>query len=257
VIAPALIWGAVAAALMLFEAGLSWKLGRPLYGLRDTEVSLGLALGWAAGSFASTFLTAGLVAFGYAHRVADFGAGPGGPMLALLAADGLYYAWHRVSHHVGWLWATHLAHHTAPRLNILASVRQGWTDLFSGTWAFWAPLGLLGFDPGQVGTYFIVLLIWEACTHNEWTPRLGPLEWLLVTPSNHRVHHSLEPAHWNRNYGGVLIIWDRLFGTYTAEGPKPISRFGLDGVPAEAGVLEIVTRGWRELFAGAVARLRT
>jgi sterol desaturase/sphingolipid hydroxylase (fatty acid hydroxylase superfamily) len=237
---------ALVAALILAEAIGGRLFGRPLYGLRDTEVSLGLVAGWALGAVATAGLSAAAIGFCFQHRLATASATWIGFAAAIVAADLVYYLWHRASHRVGWLWATHMAHHTAPRMNVLASVRQGWTDIVSGTWLVWAPLGFLGLSPAMVATYFVVLFLWEAATHNEWVPRLGPLEWVFVTPSNHRIHHSLQAAHWNRNYGGVLILWDRMFGTYVAEGPEPVRAFGLAGIDDGAGPVGIVLRGWRE-----------
>ena len=78
--------------------------------------------------------------------------------------------------------------------------------------------------------------------------RLGPLEWFVATPSNHRVHHSLQTEHFDRNFGGVLIIWDRLFGTYVAEGARPLQHFGLAEIRPDAGPWEIVTHGWLRLL---------
>jgi sterol desaturase/sphingolipid hydroxylase (fatty acid hydroxylase superfamily) len=134
-------------------------------------------------------------------------------------------------------------------LNILASARQGWTDVVSGTWLFWACMGFAGFTPVQIGIYFALLLLWQAGVHVEWAPKLGPLEWLLVTPSHHRVHHSLERAHIDRNFGGVLIVWDRLFGTFAPEGPAILHGFGLEGFDADAASpVGIATREWRRML---------
>lgn len=252
----AYLWLAIGGGLMLLEALISWRLGRAVYGVRDTEVSLGLAIGWAVGGVATTALTGLVVGFAHQHAFAGLGEGWLALPLLLLLADLLYYLWHRFSHRWAWLWATHLVHHTAPRMNMLTAFRQGWTDVLSGVWLVWAPLGLLGFSPEQVLIYLNLLLVWSVLMHSEWVPRLGPLDLILATPANHRVHHSLEPAHFDRNFGGVLIIWDRLFGTYVAEGPRPLRRFGLAEIRADAGPWEIVSHGWLRLLAPGSARLR-
>jgi len=237
--------------LVCIEALADWRLTRKLYEWRDTEVSLGLAAGWAVSGVAGAALSALAIGFGYSHRILDLGSLPGGPVLAILMADLIYYVWHRLNHYVPWFWASHFPHHTAKRLNVLTSVRQGWTDVLSLTWLSWAPLGFLGFSPLQVGVYFSLLLIWEACVHSEWAPRLGPLEWVLVTPSHHRVHHSLESAHINRNFGGLLIAWDRLFGTFAAEGPAIVHRFGVTGYDSDAAnPVGVAFHEWRRLLGG-------
>jgi sterol desaturase/sphingolipid hydroxylase (fatty acid hydroxylase superfamily) len=246
-------WIGAAIIAIAAEAWLSARFGRPAYGLGDSETSLGLAFGWLLVAPLTGALTIGTIALAWRYRLVN----PGNSILAwialFLAADFLCYLWHRANHRLRWLWATHVVHHSAPRINFLASFRQGWTDGISGTWLFWAPLGLLGFAPAQCGVYFVTLLAWQFWVHNEWAPSLGPLEWLLVTPSGHRVHHSLKDIHLDRNFGGVLIIWDRLFGTYAREGER-LSRFGLEGVTS-TNPLSIALGEWRSMFRDARKRV--
>lgn len=241
--------GLLAGAIGL-EALIAWRLRAPLYEWRDTEISLGLAAGWAASGIAMAFLTGLADTFTYQHRVLELGQWAGAPILAFLLADLAYYLWHRLSHRWPLMWASHFPHHTAKRINFLASVRQGWTDVFSGTWLTWALLGFLGFSPLQLAPYFIALLLVQLLAHNEWTPRLGVLDWVLVTPSNHRVHHGLDGRCVDKNFGGLLIIWDRLFGTYEAEGAARLHDFGLVGFDADAASpAAIATHGWRAMVA--------
>lgn len=239
-----LLLGAVA-----LEALVDWRLRAGLYEARDSELSLGLAAGWAASGIAVGALTLAANAFAYDHRLADLGAWAFAPLAAFLLADLAYYGWHRLSHALPWMWASHFPHHTAKRLNMLAAMRQGWTDVISGTWLTWIGLGFLGFSPLQIAPYLTALTLCQLLAHNEWTPRLGPLEWLFVTPSNHRVHHSLEAAHVDRNFGGVLVVWDRLFGTYAAEGARVLHGFGLADFDSDAASpVEIATHGWRAML---------
>lgn len=235
-------------AAVATEALVAWRFGRKLYEWRDSELSLGLAAGWAVSGLMVASLSTLAITFGYRHRVLDLGSFALAPILVILLADLFYYGWHRLSHRWQWLWASHFPHHTAKRLNMLAAFRQGWTDAVSGTWLTWIGLGFLGFSPLQTAPYFGLLLVWQAAVHNEWAPKLGPLEWVFVTPAHHRVHHSLEPAHIDRNFGGVLIVWDRLFGTFSAEGAAVIHDFGLAGFNSDASnPLDIATREWRRL----------
>ncbi|MFL5295932.1 MAG: sterol desaturase family protein [Phenylobacterium sp.] len=246
-------YGLLAAAISL-EALAGWRFRRGLYEWRDTELSLGLAVGWLLISSLDTLIATAASGFAYRHRLLDMGAWPAAPVIAILLADFLYYAWHRASHHAPWLWASHFPHHTAKRLNMLASIRQGWTDTVSGAWLTAVPLGLMGFSPLQQTPFFALLFVWQLAVHNEWTPRIGPLEWLFITPSNHRVHHSLEPRHFNRNYGGVLIVWDRLFGSYAPEGPAILHDFGLTDFDADASSpVGIAFHEWRRMLAGGRA----
>lgn len=239
-------------AAIAVEAAAGWRWRWGLYEWRDSELSLGLAFGWLVSGVIGGALAAFTISYGYQHRILDLGRTPWGGLLVIVLADLVYYAWHRLSHAWPWLWASHFPHHTAKRLNILASARQGWTDVVSGTWLFWACLGFAGFTPVQAGVYFAILLLWQAAVHVEWAPKLGPLEWLFVTPSHHRVHHSLDADHIDRNFGGVLIVWDRLFGTLAVEGPQRITGFGLAGFDADlASPFAIATHEWRRLFAPA------
>lgn len=237
-------------AAISIEAGVSWRLNARLYEWRDSELSAGLAIGWLISGVAGASLAAASTGFCYQHRILDLGARPWGGALVIVLADLIYYVWHVLNHRWPVMWASHFPHHTAKRLNILASARQGWTDVITGTWLFWAGLGFLGFTPIQTLLYFSPLVIWEAFVHTEWVPKLGPLEWVLVTPSHHRVHHSLDPAHVNRNYGGLLIVWDRLFGTLAVEGARRITDFGVVGFDANRyNPLDIATWEWRRLLA--------
>lgn len=131
-------------------------------------------------------------------------------------------------------------------------MRQGWTDFLTGTWFIFGPLGLLGFTPGECLVYFGVLHVWQLLAHNEWMGKLGPLEWFAITPSNHRVHHSLKAEHVDRNFGGLLIVWDRLFGTFADEGETRLNAFGIaGGPPPGSGVLDVVLWGWYPILRDA------
>src|SRR5258706_2877898 len=134
-------------AAIVLEALVDWRLHRRLYEWRDSELSLGLAAGWAVSGVIGGLLAAAGIAFAYQHRVLELGTLPGAPLYAPVLADALYYGWHRLSHHLPWLWASHFPHHTAKRLNILASVRQGWTDVISGAWLTLIWVRFLGFSP--------------------------------------------------------------------------------------------------------------
>jgi sterol desaturase/sphingolipid hydroxylase (fatty acid hydroxylase superfamily) len=222
-----------------------------LYEARDSELSLGVAIGWAVTGVALSALTYAANNLAYDHRVANFSKLPAAPVAAFLLADLAYYGWHWISHKSAFMWASHFPHHSAKRINFLASVRQGWTDVLTGAWLTWVILAFVGFTPAQMAPYFTALMLVQLMAHNEWVPKLGPLEWVLVTPSNHRVHHSLEARHIDRNYGGVLIVWDRLFGTFADEGPKILHAFGVAGFDSDASSpVGIALHGWRRLWPG-------
>jgi sterol desaturase/sphingolipid hydroxylase (fatty acid hydroxylase superfamily) len=151
------------------------------------------------------------------------GHGPFAWAFALLADDFQYYWFHRTHHEIRLLWAAHVTHHSSQRYNFATALRQSWIPMT--TLPFQAPLALLGIDPLMSVTVHGINLIYQFWIHTETIDRLGPLEAVFNTPSHHRVHHASNPIYLDRNYGGILIVWDRLFGTFEPEREKPI--FGL------------------------------
>ena len=126
-----------------------------------------------------------------------------------------------------WFWCTHAVHHSPNQLNLSAAYRFGWTGKLTGTLAFFMLAPLLGMPPRIVLMLLSLNLLYQFWIHATWIPRLGPLEWILNTPSAHRVHHAANLEYLDGNYGGVLIVFDRLFGTYIAERADVPCRYGL------------------------------
>lgn len=169
--------------------------------------------------------------------------------VGFLLTELAYYGFHRLSHEVRWMWASHAVHHSAEELTLLAAIRLGWTNALSGAWIVYAPLVLAGFDPRLILALLAFNLHYQFFLHTEVVGRLGPLEWVFNTPAHHRVHHGANPAYLDRNYGGVLIIFDRLFGTFAAERPDEPIRFGLTYPLTTANPLVLAFEEWRRLFA--------
>lgn len=141
-------------------------------------------------------------------------------VFALLIVDLIWYTYHRASHRVRLMWAGHQAHHSSQRFNLSTAVRQKWNPWFE--LLFWTPLPLLGMPPWMVFTSFSVNLIFQFFVHTERVDRLpAPVEFLFNTPSHHRVHHASDRDYLDKNYAGILIIWDRMFGTYAEETHRP------------------------------------
>ena len=141
-------------------------------------------------------------------------------LVTFVAADCAYYWYHRFSHVVPVLWTMHYTHHSSPWMNLTTAVRLNWIANFVSP-LFFAPLILVGFSPEWVTASLALGLFYQFFLHTEAVPPLGRFEGkLLNTPSAHRVHHGSNPAYIDRNYGGALIVWDRLFGTYAAETEK-------------------------------------
>ena len=159
-------------------------------------------------------------------------------VVAFVAYDFCYYWFHRVSHERRIFWAAHVAHHQSEEYNLTTALRQTSTGFLLG-WLFYLPLFLLGMPADVFVTVASANLIYQFWVHTRFIKTLGPLEYVLVTPMNHRVHHARNPDYIDRNYGGFFILWDRLFGTYKAEDPR---------LPIDYGI----TRGlnsWNPLWA--------
>jgi sterol desaturase/sphingolipid hydroxylase (fatty acid hydroxylase superfamily) len=146
------------------------------------------------------------------------------------------------------MWATHSVHHTPEQITLLSALRLGWTNLFSLGWLFYLPVVLAGFDPRMVAVLLAFDLNYQFFLHTEAVGRLGPLEWIFNTPAHHRVHHGSNPAYLDCNYGGVLIVFDRLFGTLRTERADEPIRYGLAHPLGTRNPLNLVFLPWRQLM---------
>ena len=157
----------------------------------------------------------------YTHlRLVSIPSAPWAWFLCFLTADLMAYWYHRLSHQVAAFWASHEVHHQSEGLDLTVSLRVPALDYYF--WVFDLPLALLGFPPAMFLFASALVSIYGFSSHTRMVGTLGPLEGLLVTPSHHRLHHARNPEYLDRNYGKVLILWDRLFGTFVAEGAAPI-----------------------------------
>ncbi|MDL2336773.1 MAG: sterol desaturase family protein [Pseudomonadota bacterium] len=136
--------------------------------------------------------------------------------LAVLMFDFCEYWLHRAGHEIAIFWAAHVVHHQGEEMNLCTALRQESQNAVLG-WPFYLPMALAGVPPDLFGFVFLGVQYYQIWAHTDQVGKLGWLDRVLTTPSNHRVHHAVNDAYLDRNYGGVLILWDRLFGTYTAE----------------------------------------
>jgi sterol desaturase/sphingolipid hydroxylase (fatty acid hydroxylase superfamily) len=208
-----------------------------------------------AGQFGSMFLFSywwapliGFLRFKYPFHPPEHIHTVGGALALFLCFEFIQYWMHRCDHYCRWMWATHSVHHSAKSLVIDVSYRQGWTEAISGIWFFWMPLDWLGFHPDDITVMFILNGMYDMFLHTELVGKLGPLEWIFNTPSHHRVHHAMAERYLNRNFGGCLIIWDRLFGTFAAEAPEEPCVYGIVGRKYVSNVLILPFREWFYLF---------
>ncbi|MEM7300287.1 MAG: sterol desaturase family protein [Pseudomonadota bacterium] len=145
-------------------------------------------------------------------------------VLILVLADFAYYWEHRIAHEVRLLWTQHAVHHSSRDMNIVTAFRFGPLE---GVWSLiiHVPLVLIGFPPDLVFFGVLAVLAYQTWLHTELVGKLGPVEWIMNTPSHHRVHHGADDKYLDKNYAGILIIWDRMFGTFKEEEETP--RYGL------------------------------
>ncbi len=158
----------------------------------------------------------------YQHgRVHTWGSPEAPWVIALVGVDFLYYWWHRLSHEVNVLWAAHVVHHQSEDYNLAVALRQAILTSFTAQ-PFYAPLALLGVPPVIFASVNAISTLYQFWIHTELVGKLGWLEGWLNTPSHHRAHHAVNPQYIDRNYGAILIVWDRLFGTFVVEEEAPV-----------------------------------
>jgi sterol desaturase/sphingolipid hydroxylase (fatty acid hydroxylase superfamily) len=195
------------------------------YELRDTRTSLAMGLGNVTINVVWKFAVLAAYALLYELAPWHLPADAWWVWVALFFADDLSYYWfHRVSHESRVFWASHVVHHSSTHYNLSTALRQTWVPM---TYLpFWLPLLLLGFPPWMVLLAQSWSLIYQFGLHTERIGRLPwPIEAVFNTPSHHRVHHGANEQYLDRNYGGILVIWDRLFGSFEPEGERV--RYGL------------------------------
>lgn len=244
---------ALLAALIVVEAIWRRRSGRG-YDARAAAASFGIA----AGNVLLKPLTGALTAFVFleVEKVAPLHL----PLddwrvwlAGFFAVEYVYYWFHRWSHTIRWMWASHSVHHSANELTLPAAIRLGWTSTLSGGWLLFLPLVMIGFSPVMITILLAANLTYQFFLHTEAVGRLGPLEWVLNTPAHHRLHHASNPAYLDRNFGGVLIIYDRLFGTFAELDPAEPIRYGLTKPLQSRNPVVISLQEWRQLFADTIS----
>ncbi len=209
-------------ALIGVELVVARLVARDVYRLADsfTDLSCGI-LQQVLEAFLKTALFAGYLRLHASHRLFDVPTAAWAWAACFVGVDFVYYWFHRLSHEVAAGWAAHAVHHQSEEYNLSVALRQGALQpAFS--WVFYLPLALLGFPPAMFLAVSSFNTLYQFWIHTRLVGRLGPLEWVLNTPSHHRVHHARNPRYVDRNHGGTLIVWDRLFGTFRAEADEPV-----------------------------------
>ncbi|MEU6546206.1 sterol desaturase family protein [Streptomyces sp. NPDC046859] len=223
---PAVVYAIPAFVLLVAVEALSYRFlpddDERGYEVRDTATSMSMGAGSQV--IALPWKAVVIVAYAALYTAAPWQLSPGSAwtwVLLFFAEDLAYYAFHRAHHRVRLLWASHVVHHSSVRFNLSTALRQSWTPM-SGL-PFWMPLALLGIPPWMILLQQSISLIYQFFLHTERVDRLWrPIELVFNTPSHHRVHHGSNNVYLDRNYGGILIVWDRLFGTFQPEGERVV-----------------------------------
>ena len=211
--------------MMLAEWGLSRRAnsrtaGRPAYGLSDAINSLSLGILSQLSDLFTKLFTIGLYTLLY-NALWETPDAPlwstwYGALLALVIYDFCYYWLHRGGHRVAVLWAAHVVHHQSQHYNLSTALRQTSSGALLG-WVFYVPMAVIGVPPLLFGIVALVDLLYQFWVHTEQVGKLGWFDRVFCSPSNHRVHHAVNDDYLDKNYGGILVLWDRWFGTFKEE----------------------------------------
>lgn len=205
-------------ALIAAEVVAARLMKRPVYRANDAVASLSLGVMSQISGVFTRVLTVGIYAVAVEH-LALFELSASSPWVwitGLLLYDFCYYWLHRAGHEVNLLWAAHVVHHQSERYNLTTALRQTSSGALFG-WVFYLPMAVLGFPLEVFAVVAVIDLLYQFWIHTELVPKLGWFDRVFASPSNHRAHHAVNDRYLDRNYGGVLILWDRLFGTFVEE----------------------------------------
>jgi sterol desaturase/sphingolipid hydroxylase (fatty acid hydroxylase superfamily) len=214
--------------LVLAEMVVARIKARDRYCPRDTLTSLALGLGSTVAAALSAGAVFALATWVSGFSLFDIGYAWYWFVVCFVLDDLAYYFFHRSAHRVRWFWASHVIHHSSQHYNLSTALRQTWTGFVSLGFLFRLPLFLLGFPPAMVFFVAALNLVYQFWIHTEAVGRMPRwFEAVMNTPSHHRVHHATNARYLDRNYAGVFIVWDRLFGTFEGERDDDRPRYGL------------------------------
>jgi sterol desaturase/sphingolipid hydroxylase (fatty acid hydroxylase superfamily) len=232
------------------EAIITSKKNMNSYILKDASASISMGLGNVfLGIFAKTLVLAALTYIYVNFRFFTIPFTWWAWILIFFAEDFAYYWFHRISHENRFFWASHVIHHSSQKYNLSTALRQTWSGSFI-SFIFWLPLPLLGFHPVMILAQMSISLIYQYWIHTELINKMPQwFENIFNTPSHHRVHHATNPQYLDRNHAGILIIWDKIFGTFQKEIEKPV--YGLVTNIDTFNPIKIAFQEWINLFKDA------
>lgn len=233
--------------LVILEIFLAAKSKSVSYETKDTMASLAMGIGNQIMSILFAGIVVSISIFAYRHRFFELGTGPLVFVLCFFLEDLTYYWVHRIGHERRYFWASHVVHHSSQHYNLSTALRQTWTGNISGGFLFWIPLALIGIHPAIIFLFQGISLVYQFWFHTEAIDKMPKwFEAIFNTPSHHRVHHATNPEYLDKNYGGVLIIWDRIFGTFVPETEKP--KYGIVSNLGTFNPLRIALHEWVGIF---------
>ena len=230
-------------ALIIIESLVSSSKKLGYYKRGDSMGTIGLIIGNVIVNLLTKTSILGFYLFLYQYKLFDISSLSLWTQVisTLMVIDFIYYWFHRTSHRVRFFWGIHMNHHSSEEMNFLVSLRQAWFNpLFRVPFFFILPL--IGFNPFLTFIVGAASTLWAVIQHTQTIGKLGPLEWVMVTPSAHRVHHGVNEEYLNKNFGNLFIIWDRIFGTYAEE--KEAVIFGLTNNVKTFNPLRITVFSW-------------
>ena len=223
----------LAVPLFMVTMAIEWTYGavtgRVRFNTRDTAASLSMGVGNLVIDAMFGVLAFGVLMALYEWRWMTWGVTPWAVAGAFVLDDLRYYVHHRLSHECRWLWWAHVTHHSSQHYNLSTALRQEWAGPFNLAFLLYTPLVVcLGIHPLTLAFVGGLNLVYQYWIHTEAIRRFpAPIEWVMNTPSHHRVHHGRNPRYLDANYAGVFIVWDRLFGTFVPEEDEEPVRYGL------------------------------
>jgi len=207
-------------ALIIIEAVINARKNLKLYEFKDSAACITMGLGSVVIGLLTKTVAFLVFVWIYQFRLFEIPTTWWMWGILLLADDFTFYWYHRLAHEIRFFWAAHVQHHSSEHMNFSVALRQSWGEPFI-KFLFWMWLPLIGFNPVNILIMQAINLVYQFFPHTKLIGKLGPIEWIFNTPSHHRVHHATQVQYLDKNHAGILIIWDRIFGTFKEEEEQP------------------------------------
>lgn len=240
----------VIALLFLLEFFYSYRADKHLYTKKDTLNNISIGVVTLLSETVSKFLVFFLFGAAFKYHVFTIGHAWWAWILTFIGSELAFYWFHRASHEINWFWASHVMHHSSEEYNYSVAVRTPWFPQFTGKFLFWIWMPVLGFEPIMIMLVMQLQYLYQGILHTKTVGKLPAfIEYAFNTPSHHRVHHSCNLEYLDKNHAGVLILLDRIFGTFAEEKSMPV--YGLSVKTRNETISSIVFHEWIALFKNA------